>query len=163
MSIVAGITATKATLDVAKLVSDMVNRPTIDAALVREKLHELLIHAVNAQTALGDAQQEMAELRRRIDDREAIRAIQDDLEMDVVSRYLVRKSEKDRGLIPYCPTCWGADSKLVPLAIVQHPGLFRCAIHSVAYYSPEQLEHAEKIQRARDSRRQPTAGSGWAD
>ncbi len=162
MSISAGIVATKATLELTKIVSDLVKRPNIDAADVQGKLHELLIHAVNAQTALGDAQIEMAELRRQLDDREDLKAIQLDLEMDVISRYWVRKSEKERGLIPYCPTCWGVDSKLVPLALFKLPGNFYCAIHKNHYYSPEHIEAERASAQENRARRGPIPGSAWS-
>jgi hypothetical protein len=141
MSIAAGITATKAFLDVRKMVSDLIERPHFDAAEVRNKLHEMLIHVVNIQTAVADTQVEITELRQQLDDRGMLKALQADLEMDPVARYWVRKSEKELGLIPYCPTCWGSDSKLVPLAIRHHPGTFECAIHKTLYHSAEQLEH----------------------
>jgi hypothetical protein len=156
MSIMEGLAATKATLDLAQKVTDLVKRPNIDAADVQAKLHELLIHAVNAQAALAGAQIEMSELRSRLDDRDALKAIAADLEMDVVSRYLIRKSERERGLIPYCPTCWGSDSKLIPLALVQRPGGFACPIHKMSYKSEGHLEAEGRAEEeASRRRRQP--------
>jgi hypothetical protein len=156
MSIAAGITATKATLDVAKILSDLVSRPNIDAVDVRGKLHELLIHAVNAQTALAEAQLEMSELRNQLQEQNRLREIDADLEMDLEGRYLVRKSEKARGLIPYCPTCWGY-TKLVPLTLTQHPGAFKCALHDIYFDSREHREYIkrrnEEVNNQRDRRR----------
>jgi hypothetical protein len=162
MSIAAGITATKATLDVAKILSDLVNRPNIDAADVRGKLHELLIHAVNAQTALAEAQLEMSELRNRLQEQNRLKEIDADLEMDLEGRYLVRKSEKERGLIPYCPTCWGGDTKLVPLTLIQQPGAFKCAVHDVFFESPEHLEHKRRRnEEAKQHDRRRPGTYGW--
>ena len=80
MSIAAGITATKATLDVAKLLMDKLNVPDVDVHDVRSKVQEMLIHAVNAQTALGVAQIELAELRHRLDSQEAFKVVAEDME-----------------------------------------------------------------------------------
>src|SRR5580704_10952532 len=160
MAIIEGIAAIKATVELAKLTSDLVKRPAINPAEVQAKLHEMLIHAVNAQTALADTQQEITDLRRQLDDKEELKAIQADLEMDPLCRYLVRKSEKERGLIPYCPTCW-AERKLVPLTLVQHPGSFMCAIHKVKFASPEQLEHQKRLQEAEANRPRRMHTSNW--
>jgi hypothetical protein len=61
-----GISAVKASLELAKLLSDRLNRPEIDVADVRSKVHEMLIHMVNAQVALGEAQIEISELRQQL-------------------------------------------------------------------------------------------------
>ncbi|MEI9974285.1 MAG: hypothetical protein WDO73_20890 [Ignavibacteriota bacterium] len=52
MSIAAGITPAKASLELAKLIGKL-NHPNIDVADVRAKVHEMLIHMLNAQVALG--------------------------------------------------------------------------------------------------------------
>jgi hypothetical protein len=133
MSIAAGIAATKATLDVAKLLSDLVKRPNIDPADVQAKLHELLIHAVNAQSALGDAQVEMNELRRQLDDREELKVLKADLEFVLDGHFYVKKSKKEKGLIPYCPLCWKEKGKDIHLTILDAPGGFTCSIHNTVY------------------------------
>ena len=43
----------------------------------------------------------------------------------------VRKSEHDAGNpVPYCPVCWGADRKTVPLTPEGYPGGYFCARHN---------------------------------
>jgi hypothetical protein len=59
MSIAAGLTATKATLDIAKILMDKVSRPNTDVHEVRASVQEMLIHVVNAQIALGEAQRDL--------------------------------------------------------------------------------------------------------
>lgn len=66
MGISEGITAIRATVEVAKIPNDQLNRPGFDAAAARDKLHEMLIHAVNAQTALAEAMIEITELRAQL-------------------------------------------------------------------------------------------------
>ena len=157
--ITAGVTAVKASVEVGKSIRDLINRPDVDRGEVEKCLQEMLIHLGNVHFALNEVAAKTLELQHQLDDRATLKSIQDDLDIDPVARYWLRKSEKERGLAPYCPTCWGSDSKLVPLAIVQHPGLFRCPVHNTMYYSPEHNEHM-KNQRATPVRRPaPTPGS----
>ena len=135
MSIAAGISAAKASLELAKLLSDRLSQPDIDVADVRAKVHEMLIHMVNAQVALGEAQVELSDLRNQLDDREAKRALDADMEFRADGGFWVRKSEIDKALIPYCPACWGKDGKLVAMASYSKPGVFRCPLHEKAVYS----------------------------
>ena len=165
MAIAEGIAATNAALKLATVISDLVNRPNIDPVEVRGKLHELLIHAVNAQSAIGEANVEIRELRQSLDNREELKTLAGDLEMNVHSLFLVRKSEKERGLIPYCPTCWGADSKLVPLALVKLPGSFTCPIHKVNYKSQDHIETEQHAAETASHRRRFHMGgssTGWS-
>ena len=151
--ITAGITAVKASLETGKSIRDLIQRPDVDRAQVDKLLHEMLIHLGNIHFAFNDLAAKMQELKTELDNRQALKAIEEDLEMDPVARYYIRKSEKERGLIPYCPTCWATESKVVPLVITQHPGSFRCAIHKVYFSSPEHMaiekQHAERLAASR--------------
>jgi hypothetical protein len=132
-SIIAGIGAIKATLDLAKITTDLVNRPTIDAEKVRGNLHEMLIHAVSAQSALVDAQLEMSDLYRQLDDRKHLDELRADMEFVQDGGYFVKKSEVAAGnVVEYCPVCWGESTKAIPLKRSQ-PGAFMCAIHKVSF------------------------------
>jgi predicted RNA-binding Zn-ribbon protein involved in translation (DUF1610 family) len=66
MAIGEGIIAVKAALDVSKVLMDLLNRPNANASDIRAKVQELLIHVVNAQIALGEAQDEISDLREEI-------------------------------------------------------------------------------------------------
>lgn len=70
MTILEGIAAAKAALDVTKVIDDLVNRPTLDVVAVRTKVHEMLIHLVNTQSALSSVQVEIMELRQQLDNRQ---------------------------------------------------------------------------------------------
>ena len=158
MSIAAGIAATKATLELTRIISDLVKRPNIDAADVQGKLHEMLIHAVNAQAALGEAQMEITELRHQLDDREALKTLEADVEFEQDGKFYVRKSERQTGIIPYCPACWGKDRKLVAMAPYMKPGVVKCPLHETAYCTSiydEWLAKQPKPQRA--------VRTGWID
>lgn len=105
MAILEGIAAGKAALDVSKIIMDMVNRPDGNLADVRGKVSELLIHVVNAQVALGEARVEISELQTLLDDREALKALNNDMDFHVDGGFFIRKSETNKGLIAYwtCP------------------------------------------------------------
>src|ERR1035437_5431156 len=98
MSVVAGITAAKASLELTTKILDLVNRPQIDAADVRGKVHEMLIHLVNAQVALGEAHVEISDLRRQLEERDGLKALDADMEFQIDGGFYVRKSEAGRGL-----------------------------------------------------------------
>ena len=80
MSVAEGLTAAKAGVDLAKRLMDTLNRPDVDVHGVRGQLQEMLIHVVNAQVALAEAQMEISELRQKVEDRNALRSINETLE-----------------------------------------------------------------------------------
>jgi polyhydroxyalkanoate synthesis regulator phasin len=144
MSISAGITAAKASLDLTKVLMDLVNRPQIDAENVRSKLHEMLIHLVNAQVSLGEAQVEISDLRHIVDERQTLRALQEDMDFEPDGGFLLKKSEKAvRVYNPHCPVCWGSDQKAVPLKPTM-PGSYFCVIHKCSYVTEAYREAQRK-------------------
>jgi hypothetical protein len=82
MPIAETIAALKGALDVSKIVNDLVNRSDIDVVEVRSKVHQMLIHVVNAQTGLAETQMEIYDLQQQLNDRERLRIIEADLEID---------------------------------------------------------------------------------
>ena len=151
MPIIEGITAAKSALEVSKLLMGLLNRPKLDVNDIRAKLSEMLIHVVNAQTALAEAQVEVSELRHQLDDREAMKALEADLEVAEDGGFLYRKSEWAKGVLkPHCPLCWGDQRKLVGLVPLA-AGHYSCAIHDVTYKT--------QAFRAAELRRQATKRS----
>jgi len=143
MSVTVGIAAVKASLELAKLLSDNLNHPDIDVVDVRAKVHEMLIHMVNAQLALGDANAEISDLRGKLQDREKDAAIGASLEF---GEDLYWRHTPDQGLDgPDCPTCWDDDRKLIHLKFVvegnfaMHEGRrkrYDCVLHKTEYFVP---------------------------
>jgi hypothetical protein len=150
MSITAGLAATKAALDVTKIVMDKLNRPQVDVHDVRMQIQEMLIHVVNAQIALGDAQSSLhsaeesnRELRAEIVALKDAQAVRESLIFgDEV--YLRRKAD---GTLegPFCPACWDIDRKLVRLKldyIGNYAGSvqgiscrkYDCIVHKISYF-----------------------------
>ena len=154
MPIIEALTAAKAALDISGKISDLVNRPHIDAAEVRANVHQMLIHLVNAQSGLSEAQVEIAELRQKLDDQERIRAIEADLEIEPDGQYYYRKSERSAGKqIQYCPVFWGDKGKLIPLTHTAESTLFECGIHKTKYPTKVYIEALKRAQSARTNMR----------
>ena len=144
MSVTAGITAVKASLDLAKLLSDRLNRPDIDVADVRTKVHEMLIHMVNAQVALGEANVEISKLRCELDDCKALKDIESSLEFAEHTYWCRTSGNKLDG--PYCPTCWDDKRKLIRLkhadgrfGVNGDQRRYDCVLHGTVYLIPEKI------------------------
>jgi hypothetical protein len=152
-----GIAAGKALLDVAKLVTDMVNSPNPDVVAVRSKIHEMLIHAVNAQMALGEARVEITTLQQQLDDRLVFKTLQADMEFRLDGSFFIRSSEASRGLIAYCPICWEVDRKAVPMKSSEGMSCFNCPVHKT-FYETQEYRQKRLERRGTTVRRQPRSG-----
>jgi hypothetical protein len=160
MSIAAGLSATKAGLDVAKLLMDKLAGPDVHFEEVRAKLQELLIHVVNAQVALGEAQVEISDLRARLDTRQEVQTLEEDMDFRIDGSFFIKKSEAGKGLIGYCPLCWKDNLKAIPMRASSDPGWFRCDIHHVTY---ETAEYSKRRQGgfSRANADLSRGGRGW--
>jgi hypothetical protein len=162
MDFIAGIGAVKASLELGRILSDRLNRPDIEVADVRSKIHEMLIHMVNAQMALGEAYVENSELRRQLDERDEHRRLAEDMEFSIDGAFYVRKSDANKGLIPYCPMCWKDNDKAVPMQGLGRPGSFRCNIHKVVFKTQQCLtEQAREVREQAARSRHSEDGSFW--
>lgn len=153
MSIAAGLTATKAGLEVAKLLMDKLSSPEVNVGEVRSSVQEMLIHVVNAQVALGEAQgthyateEANRQLRREIEQLKESQAVTANLVFaDEV--YFKRKGD---GTFdgPFCPACWDIDGKLLRLkldGVGQYGGCpdetrcrkYDCIVHRIMYFIAE--------------------------
>jgi len=155
MSITAGIAAVKASLDVAKIVSDRLNVPDVDVADVRAKVHEMLIHMVNAQIALGEAHGNILELQRQLEDRKALELLKADMDFMSDGGFYVRRSEREKGAFnPCCPVCFGLNERAVSLVPLAN-GYYTCAVHKAAYkttaYREEEKRREEKARADEDA------------
>jgi hypothetical protein len=156
MSLTASLAAVKATLETGKIVRDLVQRPKIDAQAVEANLHEMLIHLNNVYLSLAEARVEMQELRAAADTRASQKALDEDMDFQIDGGFYVRKSEVEKGLIPYCPVCWKKDGNTVPLESSATAGWFRCSIHESVYKTAACRDY-EKNRRS-SAQRQPRSG-----
>ena len=158
MSVIAGLTAAKATLELTTKVMDLLNRPNVDVHAVRGHVQEMLIHVVNAQVALGEAHVEISDLRHELEDREAIKALEADMDFRVDGGFFVRKSEAQKGLIAYCPVCWKKDGYTIPLRTSETPGWYHCSVHNTVFETAASREYQRR--QAIAGSRSPGGGSG---
>ena len=151
MGILEGLNAVKASVELTKILSDRLNRPEIDVADVRAKVHETLIHMVNAQVALAEAESENQRLLRALDDRDRLNAITDDLDFSEADGFFVRKSEQEPGaFIPYCPRYWDANKNLVHLSKGMQKGTYLCPVDQSNYTTAEsRQERNDRIENAK--------------
>jgi hypothetical protein len=153
MSVIAGLTATKAALDIAKVIMDKLNTANVDVHSVRAGVQEMLIHVVNAQTALGDARTEISDLREEIERRDALASVAADLDYQTDGGFYTRKSN---GAI-CCPVCWGDKEKAVPMTPLAN-GHYQCAIHRSIYQTNANRD--ERRRKSEEARAQSPRRSG---
>jgi hypothetical protein len=103
----------------------------------------MLIHVVNAQLALGDAQEEIRELKQTIGEFENLKVIGDDLEYVKDGGYYRRKSDE----APCCPTCWGNNQKAVAMQPMAS-GYYRCPIHDASFHTDVEGEMRRNAARS---------------
>ncbi|MEJ7609179.1 MAG: hypothetical protein WKF37_23630 [Bryobacteraceae bacterium] len=150
MSITAGLAATKAALDVTKIVMDKLNRPEVNVHDIRAQIQEMLIHVVNAQIALSDAQSAVhsadetnRQLRAEITALKDAQAVRQDLIFG--DEVYLRKETNGKLDGPFCPACWDIDGKLVRLKldyIGNYAGAaqgslcrkYDCIVHKISYF-----------------------------
>ncbi len=143
MSFTAGLSATKAGLDLIQRALELVKREDVDRSEVLARLTELQGLLLETRRALSDGQDENRELRRETEDAKRRQTIDDDLEFVQDGGFWVRKSQKDQGVFcPLCPVCWGEKHQLVPLTPLA-TGYYHCAIHGATY----KTQAAQEAQR----------------
>jgi hypothetical protein len=148
MGILEGVAAIKATVEAAKLTSDLLNRPNLDRDQIRSNLSELLIHATNAHLALAEAQLQISDLRGQLEDKGAFEALKADIEHVADGGFLIKKSDKAAGnFIPYCPICLAERKLAIPL-IPMANGYYTCSTHQEASYRTTAYREAEERRTA---------------
>ena len=136
MTIAAGIGATKTGFDLIKSLRELIGRPDVNPGDVQARLVELQALMLDAQRALGDAEEENRTLRAQVAAQDRLKEIEADLEFAEDGRFYVRKSEKGGALIPYCPVCWGKEKQLVVMTQID-VGAYQCSVHDGLYKTKE--------------------------
>ena len=152
MGITEALGAGKALVEASKLARDLINHPDVQPDRVRAIVQEMMIHLTNAQTGLAEAQQEIMELRHKVDDRTALLELAADMDFQTDGDFFVQKSESGKGVIAYCPMCWKDNDKAVPMQGLGKPGSFRCNIHKVIFKTKQCIAKEAQDMRERDTR-----------
>jgi hypothetical protein len=147
-----GLSATKTAYELVKALRQGLAKPEVNTLDINDALMQLQGLVMDAQKALGDAEDENRRLRRDLDKAQHPTTIEADLVWETDGGFWVRKSEREKGInIPYCPTCWGTTSKLVPMSSTGLPGAVKCSIHSVIHWSKDGLQAEEQRKRQKEA------------
>jgi hypothetical protein len=134
IDILTGLGATKTGLELVKTVRDMLKGDKFDRIKVLEHLGSVQDALLDAREALGNAQDLNRDLTRQLEERRRLSDIEADMEYVSDGGFYVRKSERTAGrMIPYCPICWKADRKDIPLNPLFGEGYYRCDVHNSNY------------------------------
>jgi hypothetical protein len=111
MSISAGLSATRTGFELIRGLREALGKPGVDPGDIQARLVELQSLMLDAQRALGDAEEENRELKRSIQEmQEASRLDKSVIFHDQVCWRNLSDGTKEG---PYCPVCWGDSQKLV--------------------------------------------------
>jgi hypothetical protein len=144
MTIAEGIAAARLAMDAGSKAIDLLRYPKIDGEAVRTRITEMQDLVFSAQRALGEAEDENRNLKRQLDDQDALRTLEADLEFHQDGGFLRRKSELVRKIDnPVCPLCWEVDRKAAPLKLVSI-GAYKCVLHKVTYTTKTYEEEQER-------------------
>jgi hypothetical protein len=156
-----GIAAAKLALDAGTRALDELRRPNIEPEKVRNHLITMQDHVLSAQRALGAAEDEIRDLKRQLDDRDELRALEADMDFVPDGAFYVRKSEREHGLLnALCPVCWGELRKaisMVPMA----SGYYQCVKHGSSYQTKEYSQELERQMRAKREPDPPRGPNSW--
>ena len=151
MDVKSAISGGKTAFELAKSLMNGLAKGQIQADEVPSRLMELQQHILNMQSVVHDLAENRG-LRQQLEDQKRQGDLTEDMEFRIDGGFWVRKSESEKGLIPYCPACWGKDQKLVVMAPYSKPGIFRCPLHEKTAYSTsvytEWLKTQPKQQRS---------------
>ena len=134
LEISAGISALKSAADLAKTIRDGLKSGQINQSEIPGRIGEIYDYIIDSKAALLDSEEKNRDLKRRIEEYDSLNEIAADLEMVQDGRYYVRRSERDQNVfVPYCPVCWGANKRLIPLPQRSPNGLYECALDKSQY------------------------------
>ena len=147
MDIATGIAATKSGIEVVKTIATLLKQQDlpIDRVEIANRILLVCDQLLDSRTALTDAKDEIDKLKVELAQENRLAELAADLDMQLDGRFFVRKSEASKGLIPYCPICWGNNEKLVPLTRGHSPGLFDCRLGHGSFETKAYRVHQNKL------------------
>jgi hypothetical protein len=162
VDLVAGLAAIKNGFQIAKSITELVKQPELDRSDLCDRVLLLQHLMLESQEALNSAQEEDRRLKEQIVANDRTREIEQDLDIQEDGHFYVRKSEKEKGFIPYCQACWGTEHKLVALIGTGKPGAFICPIHKVTHYTKAYEDYVNRQREGmRRANRPPGGSNSW--
>jgi hypothetical protein len=158
MDVTSTLSAAKTAFELARLLQNGLSTGQIRPEEVPARLMELQQHILSMQAIIHDLAEENRQLRHKLDDREAQKALDDDMDYQADGGFYVRKSEVGRKAIAYCPLCWKKDGRTVPLAVSSSiVGIFQCSLHQTEYKTAQGIKGEERFWRTAN---RPTVAAG---
>jgi hypothetical protein len=140
--------------DIGAKAIDLLHTPKIDPEAVKVKIAEIQQLVLSAQRELNEAAEVNYQLKRALDDRAELRALEADMEYQQDGDFFIRKSERDGGTpIPYCATCWGETKKTIALKQTSNPGALQCIVHKTLFKTKSYMAREEEAIRQANQRR----------
>jgi hypothetical protein len=162
VDVVAGLAAIKNGFQIAKSIAELVKQPELDRNELCSRVLLLQELMLGSQEALNDAQEEHRRLKEQIVANDRTREIEQDLDIQEDGHFYVRRSEKEKGVIPYCQACWGTEHNLVALISTGKPGAFICPIHKATHYTKAYEDYVNQQRESmRRANRPPGGPNSW--
>jgi hypothetical protein len=119
MTIAAGLSGLKAAADLTRILRDGLKSGQITVDQLSGRIGEIYDYIINSRDALVDAKDEIQSLKAQIDAFNERKQIDSELEHD---GYVFWRKVEGKKTGPFCPACWRADNRLMPLTHI--PGNF---------------------------------------
>lgn len=133
--------------DGAKKIQDLTKSSEVEIEKVRIEVSAMRDHAITMQQASGDSDEEIRRLRRQLDDRSRLEALEDDVAFEEDGSFNIRKSERAAGITnALCPVCWGDGKKLVPM-LRGESGSYHCALHKAVHWTKAATQDYDRRRR----------------
>jgi TolA-binding protein len=143
MEIMTALSSAKTAFELARALQNGLAKGQIKPDEVPARLMELQQHILQMQSVVHDLAEENRVLSQRLDEREALKALNEDMEYVQSGGFYARKSEQLS--IPYCQVCWKKDNLTIPLERTASPGYLRCAVHNTTYETDEYREYLKSV------------------
>jgi hypothetical protein len=143
-------------------IRDLLKKDKINPVEISDKLGELQESLFQAREALGNAQEVNRNLTTQLEDSKKLAAVGADMEYVEDGGFYVRASERKAGNnIPYCPVCWTADKKLVPLNPMYGEGFYMCTVHKSNHETRAHRSRMNQITQSQFTDADDLGPNGW--
>ena len=152
------LAAVATALRALKSISDIAKN--VNSIELTQKIIELQNSVLEMQQQMTELSDNNRSLKNQLEEQMSLQAIGDDMEFLEDGGFYIRQSERTAGKhIAYCPLCWKADHKDVPLK-ESGRGYFFCPIHKVGYET--EAYRQDSLRQHRQALLHTRAGGPWS-